>query len=40
MGDERLILNLSLLMSGIHLGFNEVDTPLSLRRPVADWPAN
>jgi hypothetical protein len=40
MGDERLILNLSLLMSGIHLGFNAVDTPLSLRRPVADWPAN
>ena len=36
MGDERLELNLSLLMSGIHLGFNEFDTLLSLRPPVAD----
>jgi hypothetical protein len=36
MGEELVMLDLSLLMSGIHLGFNAVDTPLSLKRPVAD----
>jgi hypothetical protein len=36
MGEKLVMLDLSLLMSGIHLGFNAVDTPLSLKRPVAD----
>jgi hypothetical protein len=40
MGDEHVMLKLSLLMSGIHFGLNEVDKPLTLRRPVADWPAS
>jgi hypothetical protein len=34
MGDETLDLKLSLLMSGIHLGFKGVDTPLSFGRSV------
>jgi hypothetical protein len=35
-GDETLSLNLSLMMSGIHQGFDNVDTPLRLRQKVRD----
>lgn len=33
-GDETLSLNLSLMMSGIHQGFDNVETPLRLRQKV------
>ena len=33
-GDETLSLNLSLMMSGIHQGFDNVETPLCLRQKV------
>jgi hypothetical protein len=35
-GDETLSLNLSLMMSGIHQGFDNVETPLRLRQKVRD----
>jgi hypothetical protein len=36
-GDEALSLNLSLMMSGIHQGFDNVETPLCLRQKVRVW---
>ncbi len=36
-GDETLSLNLSLMMSGIHQGFDNVETPLRLRQKVRVW---
>ena len=36
-GDETLSLNLSLMMSGIHQGFDNVETPLCLRQKVRVW---